>query len=366
MRARNLSSTGYSNGMAREDFACALDLRVHPCHGFGVAALGSVDGEFQADLRRRGLRVLENLLLDDVQGGFTRNFLEEGAPQTTIYDASVAYAEAGVPLVVLAGKEYGSGSSRDWAAKGTALLGVKAVVAQSYERIHRSNLLMMGVLPLQFPEGQDAERMVAEVDAARSDGDTLGGVVEVVVWGLPPGLGSHVHWDRRLDAQLAVGAERCPDHDADEHAAGRQPRPAGLFEADRVRDRSRLQAVHAAQQAQAAQQAPQSPRRDEPFQRESSSPVGSARGRCSGARPSSFSMQIRSGWRIRRPRATVTRPPPAGRPAGPGLHPVMSVRARIVHRGDRVLLRVSLHGRRSEGRCGQGDGGESHVDPLGH
>ncbi|WP_179118435.1 aconitate hydratase [Saccharothrix sp. ALI-22-I] len=99
---------------------------------------------------------LRNLLLDDVQGGFTRNFLEEGAPQTTIYDASEAYAAAGVPLVVLAGKEYGSGSSRDWAAKGTSLLGVRAVIAESFERIHRSNLIGMGVLPLQFPDGSSA------------------------------------------------------------------------------------------------------------------------------------------------------------------------------------------------------------------
>ena len=97
---------------------------------------------------------LRNLLLDGVEGGFTRNHLT--GEQTTIYDASVAYAAAGVPLVVLAGKEYGSGSSRDWAAKGTALLGVRAVIAESYERIHRSNLIGMGVLPLQFPAGQSA------------------------------------------------------------------------------------------------------------------------------------------------------------------------------------------------------------------
>jgi aconitate hydratase len=102
---------------------------------------------------------LRNLLLDDVQGGFTRNFLESDAPQTTIYDASVAYASAGVPLVVLAGKEYGSGSSRDWAAKGTSLLGVRAVIAESFERIHRSNLIGMGVLPLQFPEGSDVSSL---------------------------------------------------------------------------------------------------------------------------------------------------------------------------------------------------------------
>lgn len=98
---------------------------------------------------------LKNTLLDGVEGGFTRNFLADGA-QSTIYDASVAYQVAGVPLVILAGKEYGSGSSRDWAAKGTALLGVRAVIAESFERIHRSNLIGMGVLPLQFIDGQSA------------------------------------------------------------------------------------------------------------------------------------------------------------------------------------------------------------------
>ncbi|GHH64671.1 aconitate hydratase [Streptosporangium violaceochromogenes] len=99
---------------------------------------------------------LRNLLLDGVEGGYTRDFTREGGPRSFIYDASVNYQAQGVPLVVLAGKEYGSGSSRDWAAKGTALLGVRAVIAESYERIHRSNLIGMGVLPLQFPEGQTA------------------------------------------------------------------------------------------------------------------------------------------------------------------------------------------------------------------
>lgn len=99
---------------------------------------------------------LKNLLLDGVEGGFTTNFLEADAPQTTIYDASMAYQEKGVPLVILAGKEYGSGSSRDWAAKGTSLLGVRCVIAESFERIHRSNLIGMGVIPLQFPAGQTA------------------------------------------------------------------------------------------------------------------------------------------------------------------------------------------------------------------
>ncbi|CAB4581720.1 unannotated protein [freshwater metagenome] len=101
---------------------------------------------------------LKNLLLDGVEGGFTRNFLDDGA-QSTIYDASVAYQDAQIPLVILAGKEYGSGSSRDWAAKGTALLGVRVVIAQSYERIHRSNLIGMGVLPLQFNDGESASSL---------------------------------------------------------------------------------------------------------------------------------------------------------------------------------------------------------------
>ncbi|WP_328594974.1 aconitate hydratase AcnA [Actinomadura macrotermitis] len=99
---------------------------------------------------------LRNQLLDDVEGGYTRDFTQDGAPQSFIYDASQNYQAAGIPLVVIAGKEYGSGSSRDWAAKGTALLGVRAVIAESYERIHRSNLIGMGVLPLQFKDGESA------------------------------------------------------------------------------------------------------------------------------------------------------------------------------------------------------------------
>jgi aconitate hydratase len=100
---------------------------------------------------------LRNRLVPGVEGGFTVNHLT--GEQSTIYDAAQAYAGAGVPLVILAGKEYGSGSSRDWAAKGTMLLGVKAVIAESYERIHRSNLIGMGVLPLQFPPGETAESL---------------------------------------------------------------------------------------------------------------------------------------------------------------------------------------------------------------
>ena len=121
---------------------------------------------------------LKNLLLGGVEGGFTRNFLNNGE-QTTIYEASVAYQAAGVPLVILAGKEYGSGSSRDWAAKGTALLGVRVVIAESFERIHRSNLIGMGVLPLQFMDGQNAASLgldggetfeILGIDALNSSG----------------------------------------------------------------------------------------------------------------------------------------------------------------------------------------------------
>jgi aconitate hydratase len=99
---------------------------------------------------------LKNLLLDGVEGGFTRDFTTAEGPQSAIYDASERYAASGTPLVILAGKEYGSGSSRDWAAKGTSLLGVRAVIAESFERIHRSNLIGMGVIPLQFPAGANA------------------------------------------------------------------------------------------------------------------------------------------------------------------------------------------------------------------
>jgi len=100
---------------------------------------------------------LRNKLAPGTEGGVTR-LLPEGEPMS-IFDASVTYAERKVPLVILAGKEYGSGSSRDWAAKGPKLLGVRAVIAESFERIHRSNLVGMGILPLQFLAGENAESL---------------------------------------------------------------------------------------------------------------------------------------------------------------------------------------------------------------
>ena len=127
-------------------------------HGVGPRdfnSYGSRRGNHEVMIRGTFANIrLRNQLLTDVEGGFTKNLLT--GEQSTIYDAAQAYQAAGIPLVVLAGKEYGSGSSRDWAAKGTALLGVKAVIAESYERIHRSNLIGMGVVPLQYPAGQSA------------------------------------------------------------------------------------------------------------------------------------------------------------------------------------------------------------------
>ncbi|MCI4010283.1 aconitate hydratase AcnA [Brevibacterium sp. ZH18] len=123
-------------------------------------SFGSRRGNHEVMIRGTFANIrLQNQLLDGVQGGFTRDFTQEGGPQTSIYDASVNYQEAGVPLVILGGKEYGSGSSRDWAAKGTKLLGVGAVITESFERIHRSNLIGMGVLPLQFPVGESADSL---------------------------------------------------------------------------------------------------------------------------------------------------------------------------------------------------------------
>src|SRR5690606_20938927 len=122
-------------------------------------SLGSRRGNHEVMIRGTFANIrLRNQLAPGTEGGFTRDFTA-GGEVTTVFDAAQNYQAAGVPLVVLAGKEYGSGSSRDWAAKGTALLGVKVVIAESYERIHRSNLIGMGVLPLQFPEGQSADSL---------------------------------------------------------------------------------------------------------------------------------------------------------------------------------------------------------------
>ncbi len=143
---------------------------------------GSRRGNHEVMIRGTFANVrLKNRILDGVEGGFTRDFTLEGAPQSTIFDASVNYQAQGTPLVIVAGAEYGSGSSRDWAAKGTMLLGVRAVIAVSYERIHRSNLIGMGVLPLQFLPGEDAASWGLE----GSEQITISGVTELNDGGIP-------------------------------------------------------------------------------------------------------------------------------------------------------------------------------------
>ncbi|MDO8338252.1 MAG: aconitate hydratase [Microcella sp.] len=133
-----------ANGVDRKDFN----------------SYGSRRGNHEVMIRGTFANIrLRNQLLDGVEGGFTRDFTQADGPQSFIYDASENYQAAGVPLVIFAGKEYGSGSSRDWAAKGTSLLGVRAVIAESFERIHRSNLIGMGVVPLQFPAGETADSL---------------------------------------------------------------------------------------------------------------------------------------------------------------------------------------------------------------
>jgi aconitate hydratase len=143
-------------GAIKPDSPAGRYLAEHGVERRDFNSYGSRRGNHEVMIRGTFANIrLRNQLLDGVEGGFTRDFTKDGE-QSSVYDAAQSYAEADIPLVVLSGKEYGSGSSRDWAAKGTALLGVKAVIAESYERIHRSNLIGMGVLPLQYPQGEDA------------------------------------------------------------------------------------------------------------------------------------------------------------------------------------------------------------------
>ncbi|MDN4472727.1 aconitate hydratase AcnA [Demequina zhanjiangensis] len=147
-------------GSIKADSPAGRYLAEHGVERRDFNSYGSRRGNHEIMIRGTFANIrLKNLLLADeegnvVEGGYTKNLLT--GEQEAIYDAAQAYADAGIPLVVLAGKEYGTGSSRDWAAKGTRLLGVRAVIAESFERIHRSNLIGMGVLPLQFPAGETA------------------------------------------------------------------------------------------------------------------------------------------------------------------------------------------------------------------
>jgi aconitate hydratase len=145
-------------GSIKADSPAGTYLREHGVERRDFNSYGSRRGNHEVMIRGTFANIrLRNQLVPGTEGGVTKNHLT--GETTSIYDASMAYQEAGLPLIILAGKEYGSGSSRDWAAKGTALLGVRAVIAQSYERIHRSNLIGMGVLPLQFPDGESAQSL---------------------------------------------------------------------------------------------------------------------------------------------------------------------------------------------------------------
>lgn len=145
-------------GSIKADSPAGRYLAEHGIERKDFNSYGSRRGNHEVMIRGTFANIrLRNQLVPGVEGGYTVNFLT--GEQQAIYDASTAYQAAGVPLVVLGGKEYGSGSSRDWAAKGTALLGVRSVLAESFERIHRSNLIGMGVLPLQFPEGESADSL---------------------------------------------------------------------------------------------------------------------------------------------------------------------------------------------------------------
>jgi aconitate hydratase len=147
-------------GSIKADSPAGQYLTEHGIDRKDFNSYGSRRGNHEVMIRGTFANIrLRNQIAPGTEGGFTRDFTQPDGRVTSVYEASQHYQEAGTPLVILAGKEYGSGSSRDWAAKGTALLGVRAVIAESYERIHRSNLIGMGVLPLQFPDGQNAESL---------------------------------------------------------------------------------------------------------------------------------------------------------------------------------------------------------------
>ncbi|WP_431247862.1 aconitate hydratase AcnA [Leifsonia xyli] len=147
-------------GSIKADSPAGQYLNEHGIDRKDFNSYGSRRGNHEVMIRGTFANIrLKNQLLDGVEGGYTRDFTQADGPQSFIYDASQNYQAQGTPLVILGGKEYGSGSSRDWAAKGTSLLGVRAVITESFERIHRSNLIGMGVVPLQFPAGESADSL---------------------------------------------------------------------------------------------------------------------------------------------------------------------------------------------------------------
>jgi aconitate hydratase len=186
-------------GNIKADSPAGKYLEAHNVARADFNSYGSRRGNHEVMIRGTFANIrLKNMLLDGVEGGFTRNFLS-GGDQSTIYDASVAYQAAGVPLVILAGKEYGSGSSRDWAAKGTALLGVRAVIAESFERIHRSNLIGMGVLPLQFKDGESAKSLGLKGDEKFA----ISGITELNGGGIPKEV-TVTAGDKKFSAKVRI------------------------------------------------------------------------------------------------------------------------------------------------------------------
>ncbi len=147
-------------GSIKADSPAGRYLTEHGVSRVDFNSYGSRRGNHEVMIRGTFANIrLRNQLLNDVEGSYTRDFTQSDGPQAFIFDAAENYKAIGTPLVALAGKEYGSGSSRDWAAKGTSLLGIRVVIAESFERIHRSNLIGMGVLPLQFPKGETADSL---------------------------------------------------------------------------------------------------------------------------------------------------------------------------------------------------------------
>lgn len=149
---------------------------------------------------------IRNRLVEPKEGGFTKLFPEETI--TTIYDAAMTYQERGVSLVILAGKEYGSGSSRDWAAKGTFLLGVRAVIAESFERIHRSNLVGMGILPLQFITGDS----IASLGLSGQEVFDISGVEELAQSDSLPDMVTVTAGDKSFDVKVRIDTPKELDY----------------------------------------------------------------------------------------------------------------------------------------------------------
>jgi aconitate hydratase len=186
-------------GAIKKDSPAGKYLAEHGVEQRDFNSYGSRRGNHEVMIRGTFANIrLRNQLAPGTEGGFTRDLTkpsDDGQDVTTVFEASESYQSQGIPLVVLAGKEYGSGSSRDWAAKGTALLGVKAVIAESYERIHRSNLIGMGVLPLQFPAGKTADDMGLGGEETIS----ISGITELNDGGIPRTVTVSIEKDGRTD-----------------------------------------------------------------------------------------------------------------------------------------------------------------------